>query len=209
MTILELAINRQKAGMAKEFSATRARFVKVLQEEPTVTGDGKWRSFFTVDEGVNPEDVLVGITEWASMEAFGEAADRLLPLEAAAQYFATFDILAYLQIQPEDGGDFDLRLLSGPDQIVEFAVRAIKPGQGDEFVARRTALFDRLATYDGYRFDREFVVVGDETTRAVIIVWESAEAFDKAAETVFALPEYGEFMAINDVQTYQATTVEL
>jgi len=205
--IYELAINKVKEGKSGDFKNARANFLVEMKKEDGCGNDGAWRSFFTTDPEIRAEDVLVGMTKWESIDAFNKAAEHLMPLEVTKNYFGTFDQLAYLQLQTEDGESFDLNKLFKDGQVVEFAVRETKEGKEDVFAEKRKAFFDKLATYDGYIFDREFVAVNG-TVHGVIIAWESPEVFQKAAETVFGLPEYGDFMSITDMKAYQATQVE-
>jgi len=204
-TIYELAINKVKEGKTADFKVARANFIAEMKKEDGVGIDGAFQSFFTTAADINPEDVTVGITKWASADAFDKAVEHLMPLEVTQKYFETFDQLAYLLLKPEDGKSFDLNTLLEDAQVMEFAVRKTKDDKKDVFAEKRKALFDKIAGYEGYVFDREFVAV-DGSTNAVVIVWESMKDFQNAAE-IFQLPEFGDFMSIVDVQTYQATQV--
>ena len=203
-TIYELAMNKVKEGKSADFQAARADFIVEMKKEAGCGIDGAWRSFFTTAKDINPEDVTVGMTKWESMGAFGKAGEHLMPLDVTKNYFETFDLLVYLQLQPEDGKDFDVNSLLKDGQVVEFAVRKTKDDKKDVFAEKRKAFFDKLAENTGYVFDREFVAV-DGSVRTVIIVWESMEDFQNAAGKIFQLPEYEDFVSIVDVQAYQAT----
>ena len=211
-SIFELAINKHKAGQGEAFLDTRAKFVEILKKEKATLNDGKWKPFFTVDPNLKVEEVLVGITEWSSLQDFGEAAGRLLPQAPAKNYFATFDPLAYLAMEPIDGKPFDINGIQKAGQVVEFAVRKAKTE--DAFTTKRDAFFSTLPNYDGFLFDREFKVYQfDESfqvsqpkdLQVVVIVWESVEKFQAAANPIFASQEYSDFASSIEVQTYFAT----
>jgi len=205
--IYELAINKVKEGKTEDFKNARTNFLVEMKKEDGCGIDGAWRSFFTTDPEIKAKDVLVGMTKWESIDAFNKAVENLMPMQVTKNYFGTFDQLNYLQLKTEDGKSFDLNQLFKDGQVVEFAVRETKEGKEGVFAEKRKTFFDKLATYDGYIFDREFVVV-NRSTHGVIICWESIEAFQKAAETVFQLPEYIDFTSIVDIKAYQATKVE-
>jgi len=205
-TIYELAINKVKKGRSDDFKNAREKFITEMKKEEGVGVDGAWQSFFTTAPDIDAKDVLVGMTKWDSMGAFGKAAEHLMPMQVTKNYFDTFDSLVYLQLQPENGKSFDLNSLLKDGQVVEFAVRITKEAKKDVFAEKRKTFFDILAGYKGFVFDREFVAV-DGSVRAVIIVWESLEDFKTAGKTIFQLPEYKDFVSIVDVKAYQAAQV--
>lgn len=86
--ILEVAIRRVTNG--PDFDAARKRFVALLSDQ-----EGVLESYELAPvKGKNIEDVTIGMTVYASMEAF-EAASRTLMTDSVAQeYFATFEPVA-------------------------------------------------------------------------------------------------------------------
>ncbi len=153
------------------------------------------------------------MTEWSSMDRFGEAAARLVPQEEGQAYFASFNPLAYALLEPVDGHPFDMESINKDGLVIEFAIREGKTA--DAFGEKRDIFFYSLSNYDGYQFAREFKVhkldkQGDphmaENTQAVLIVWESAEKFQAAAQPIFATKEYQEFAENLEVETYFATS---
>lgn len=200
-TVYELAINKVKEGKFAEFKDARATFITEMKKVEGAGIDGAFQSFFTMP-GQNDTEVFIGITEWASMQDFGKAAEELMPTDAFKNYFQTFDQLAYVLLTPEDGKPFDVQTILKDGQVVEFAVRSVKEGQEGVFADKRKAFFDKVAEQKGYLFDREFVTV-DGKARAVIIAWESMESFQQALGALSQLPEMGEFFSVLDVQAYQ------
>jgi len=211
-SIFEIAINQSKEEEHPHFLETRRAFVEVLGKEAATLNEGKWQPFFTVAPNLDLKRILIGMTEWNSMQGFGEAAARLLPQEEARNYFASFDPLAYALLEPVDGKPFDMNSIKQDGLVVEFAVR--KGKTPDAFGQKRDDFFNHLNTYSGYKFAREFKVhkLGEngmpalaENTQAVIIVWESAEAFQAAAQPIFSTKEYADFAANLEVEVYFAS----
>lgn len=210
--IYELAINQAKEGQLDQFLDTRSKFVQVLGKQPETLDEGKWSPFYTVDPNLDLKQILIGMTEWKSMQAFGETAGRLMPQQVTKDYFESFNPLAYALLSPVDGKPFDFSSIKQAGNVVEFAIR--KGKSSDAFGNKREAFFNSLKTYDGYKFAREFIVYAlDESgmpslqknTQAVIIVWESAEQFQTAAQPIFGSEEFQQFSNNLDVQTYFAS----
>jgi hypothetical protein len=211
-TIFEIAINQSKEGQHDQFLSTREKFVEVLGKEKATTNEGKWKPFFTVAPDLDLNRILIGMTTWSSMEGFGEAAGRLMPQPVAVNYFSSFDPLAYALLQTVDGKEFAMESIKKEGLVVEFAIR--KGKTADAFGEKREAFFNSLEKYDGYKFAREFKVFKlspegmpslAENTQAVIIVWENGEKFNTSAPKIFGTPEYQNFAANLDVETYFAT----
>lgn len=212
-SIYELAINQSKDGKHEEFLQTREAFVEVLSKEKATLNEGKWQPFFTVAPDLNLDNILIGMTEWNSMEGFGEAAGRLMPQQVARDYFASFNQLAYVLLEPIDGKSFDMNSIKDEGLVVEFAIR--KGKTNDAFGEKRETFFNSLESYDGYKFAREFRVYKlsnegmpslAENTQAVIIVWEDAQKFQAAAQPIFGSQEYQQFSANLDVESYFASS---
>lgn len=210
--IYELAINQSKENGHQNFLDTRAKFVEVLEQQDETLNEGKWQPFFTVIPDMDLGRVLIGMTEWNSMQGFGETAQRLLPQKEAVDYFASFNPLAYGLLETVDGKPFDMETIKKGGNVIEFAIR--KGKTDDAFGAKREAFFKSLENYDGYKFAREFKFYEldeqgmpklAENTQAVIIVWENSEKFQAAATPIFGTKEYKEFAADLDVKSYFAT----
>lgn len=211
-SVFEIAINQSKDGKHDEFLETRAKFVEVLGKEEATLNEGKWQPFFTVVPDINLDNVLIGMTEWYSMQAFGETAARLLPQDISKNYFASFNPLAYAMLETVDGKAFDMNSIKVAGNVVEFAIRTGK--NADAFGEKRETFFNSLNNYDGYKFAREFKVYELDQTgtpnlienkQAVIIVWESMDKFQAAAQAIFGTQQYQDFAAQIDVSAYFAT----
>ncbi|MEZ5050554.1 MAG: hypothetical protein R2766_12990 [Saprospiraceae bacterium] len=210
--VYEIAINQAKNGNVQNFLDTRAEFVEVLGKEDNTLNEGKWKPFFTVDQSMKLDEILIGMTHWNSMQGFGETAMKLMPQEVTKNYFASFNPLAYGLLETVDGKPFDMETIKKEGNVIEFAIR--KGKTDDAFGAKREAFFKSLENYDGYKFAREFKFYEldeqgmpklAENTQAVIIVWENSEKFQAAATPIFGTKEYQEFAADLDVKSYFAT----
>lgn len=208
----EIAINQAKDGNVQHFLDTRAKFVEVLGKEENTLNEGKWKPFFTVDQSIKLDEILIGITHWNSMQSFGETALKLMPQQVTQNYFASFNQLAYGLLETVDGKAFDMESIKKEGNVIEFAIR--KGKTADAFGAKREAFFKSLENYDGYKFAREFKFYEldekgmpklAENTQAVIIVWENPEKFQAAATPIFGSKEYADFANLIDVKSYFAT----
>lgn len=209
--VYELAINQSKDGQHQQFLDTREKFVEALGKESATLNEGKWSPFFTVAPDLPLEQILIGMTHWNSMDGFGEAAARLMPQPVAADYFSSFNPLAYALLEPVDGLSFDMESIKKSGNVVEFAIR--KGKTADSFGEKRDAFFKSLENFDGYEFAREFKVYKlneqgipnlAENTQAVIIVWENGEKFQAAAPQIFPSKPYVDFSEMIEVETYFA-----
>lgn len=211
-SVYEIAINQAKEGNVQQFLDTRAKFVDVLGKEPAALNEGKWKPFFTVDQSLKLDEILIGMTHWNSMQGFGETAMKLLPQEVTKNYFASFNPLAYGLLETVDGQPFEMESIKKEGNVIEFAIR--KGKTADAFGEKRTAFFESLKNYDGYKFAREFRFYEldangapqlAEDTQAVIIVWEDSEKFQQAATPIFGSKAYTDFAALIEVRSYFAT----
>ena len=211
-SVYEIAINQAKGGNVRNFLDTRAKFVEVLGKEPATLNEGKWSPFFAVDQSLKLDEILIGMTHWNSMQGFGETAMKLLPQDVTKNYFASFNPLAYGLLETVDGKSFDMESIKKEGNVIEFAIR--KGKTADAFGEKREVFFKSLNHYDGYKFAREFKFYEldaagapklAENTQAVIIVWENAEKFQKAATPIFSSKEYADFSDLIEVKSYFAT----
>lgn len=205
-TIYEIAIQEVKPGMEQAWAERRAAFLEALDGRQGNESDWTFPAFFTFPEpGPNP--VYVGITRWSQLADFAAASQDLMPTETAAAFFETVNMQAFVQIRPLDGGDFVLEdHITAPGQVLEVAVRRPLEGQRAAFDAGRDAFFGRVAEQPGYIFDREFVTA--DGWQAVLIGWESVEAFQAALGAVSQGPEMQEFFGAAEIMAYQAARVE-
>ena len=202
-SVMEIAIRRVKVGQDSEFVNARTAFIKRLKDQNGIEKDWEFKSFFTMPEP-DETDVFVGMTRYESAEAMQEIANNLMQSPEAGKFFGTFDMKAFLAIQPADGGDFKLEdYIKSGNNVLEVAVRTVKEGNEGEYDAKRKAFFDLIAQQKGYIFDREFtdLQTGD---KVVLIGWKSMEDFQKGARFLQTQAQMGEFFGILNVKAYQA-----
>lgn len=203
-SLMEIAIRKVKAGKDEAFLKARNAFINKLKDQDGIERDWEFKSFFTMPEP-DETDVFVGMTRYESAAAMQKIADKLMQSPEANQFFNTFDMKAFVAVQPADGGDFKLEDHIGKENVLEIAVRTVKQGHEADFEAKRKTFFDLIAQQDGYLFDREFIGLqsGD---KVVLIGWKSFEDFQKAAGFLQKQSEMAEFFGILDVKAYQAVT---
>jgi hypothetical protein len=98
-------------------------------------------------------------------------------------------------------------------KIMDIVVRQVKDGQMDEFVATRTAFVEILNAQPGVvayaefksvsSFGPDFAPVAVDDVYVGMVVYESAEASQKADEVLMGLPEAGAFFETFDMLALQ------
>jgi hypothetical protein len=200
--VMEIAIRKVKQGQDAAFVAARTAFINKLKAQNGIEKDWEFKSFFTMPEPDNT-DVFVGMTRYESAGAMQTIADNLMQSPEAAQFFGTFEMKAFVAVQPADSGDFKLEDHISEGNVLEVAVRTVKEGSEGDFDTKRKAFFDLIAQQEGYLFDREFIDLqtGD---KVVLIGWHSMDDFQKGAGFLQTQPEMGAFFGLLNVKAYQA-----
>jgi hypothetical protein len=204
-TIYEIAIQEVKPGMEEAWAERRAAFLDALDGREGNERDWTFPAFFTFPEpGPNP--VYVGITRWSQLADFAAASEALMPTDTAAAFFETVTMQAFVQARPLDGGEFVLEdHINTPGPVLEVAVRRPLEGQRAAFDAGRDAFFGRVAEQPGYIFDSELVTA--DCWQAVLIGWDTVEAFQAALGVLSQGPEMQEFFGTAEIMAYQAARV--
>lgn len=201
--VMEIAIRQVKEGQEEAFFAARAAFIEVLTSQEGIEQDWEFQSFFTMPMP-NETPVYVGMTRYESLEAVAAISDNLMGTDAAQNFFGTFDMQAFVLVQPADGSAFNLEdVITEPGQVLEVAVRAPQAGTEDQFDSLRQGFFDQVAAQPGYIMDKEFIDL-QSGANVVLIAWESLEDFQAALGVLSQQPAMGAFFEILDVQAYQA-----
>lgn len=201
--VMEIAIRQVKAGQDEAFVTARAALIRELKAQDGVEQDWEFQSFFTMPEP-NETDVFVGMTRYASLDVVTQISEKLMGTDAAQAFFGTFDMQAFVLIQPVDGSLFKLEeVINQPGQVLEVAVRTPKVGMEEQFQPLRDAFFAQVAAQPGYIMDKEFIDL-QSGANVVLIAWETLEDFQNALGVLSAQPEMGAFFNILDVQAYQA-----
>ena len=184
MSVLEIAIRKVKKGQLDAFMAARSAFIAELKKQDGVQVDREFQSFYALPAPDDTE-VFVGMTLWDSPEAAGAAVQKLMGMDVAQNFFATFDFKAYVMVAPPAG--FDLAALaSTAGQVLEVAVREVTDHEA--FAATKPAFIELLTSQEGMLEDYEFEVLAvgltgenNPNVKVGMSVYESQEAFQKIA----------------------------
>ncbi|MDX2284928.1 MAG: hypothetical protein NW241_12245 [Bacteroidia bacterium] len=194
--VIEIAVRKVKDGMKEDFIARRTDFITVLKAQDGVSNDREFQSFYSLPEP-DQQEVFIGMTQYATGKTVGKMQGKVL--SKFMKFAKTMDLKAYVFVQPAAGGAFDLGTLAAkPGQVLELAVRRVKPGQEDAFQSSRKAFVTWLGGQAGVAGSWEFKVVGGKDTEGLTVgmsVYESQEAFQAIAGQVQSLPEAGAYFS--------------
>ncbi|GAB4403632.1 MAG: hypothetical protein OHK0039_03000 [Bacteroidia bacterium] len=194
--VFEIAVRMVKPGMKEDFVARRADFITALKAVEGVSNDREFQSFYALPQP-DAQEVFIGMTQYATGATVGKAQSKVLG--KFLKFAKTMDLKAYTFVQPIEGGTFDLgKLAAGPGQVLELAVRRVKPGQESAFQQSRQAFVGWLGQQAGVAGSWEFKVVGGSDIEGLTVgmsVYESQEAFQVVAAKVQNLPEAGAYFS--------------
>lgn len=197
--VFEIAVRKVKDGQKDDFVSRRADFITKLKAQEGVSNDREFQSFYALPEP-DQQEVFIGMTQYANGNTVGKVQSKVLG--KFMKFAKTMDLKAYVFVQPTEGGAFDLgRLASKPGQVLELAIRRVKPGQEAAFQSSRMAFVNWLGKQTGVVGSWEFKVVGGKDTESLTVgmsVYESQEAFQAIAGKVQALPEAGAYFSTFD-----------
>ncbi|MEQ8706747.1 MAG: hypothetical protein RIC19_22630 [Phaeodactylibacter sp.] len=197
--VFEIAVRKVKEGMKTEFVDRRADFITKLKQQDGVSNDREFQSFYALPEP-DQQEVFIGMTQYATGKTVGKVQSKVLG--KFLKFAKTMDLKAYVFVQPTEGGAFDLgSLASKPGQVLEVAVRRVKPGQEAAFDDSRKAFVSWLDQQAGLEGSWEFKVVGGQDTDNLTVgmsVYESQEAFQAIAQKAQSLPEAGAYFSTFD-----------
>lgn len=197
--VIEVAVRKVKEGMKAEFVERRSNFITVLKQQDGVSNDREFQSFYALPEP-DEQEVFIGMTQYATGKTVSKVQSKVLG--KFIKFAKTMDLKAYVFVQPIEGGPFDLGSLANePGQVLEVAVRRVKPGQEAAFQASRKAFVNWLDQQEGVAGSWEFKVVGGKDIDDLTVgmsVYESQEAFQAIAQKAQSMPEAGAYFATFD-----------
>ncbi len=197
--VFEIAVRQVKEGMKADFVSKRAAFITTLKEQKGVSNDREFLSFYALPEP-DKREVFIGMTQYATGKTVGKVQGKVMG--KFLKFAKTMDLKAYVFVQPTEGEDFNLGGLAVvPGQVLELAVRRVKPGQEAAFQSSRKAFVEWLDQQEGVEGSWEFQVVGGKDTDRLTVgmsVYESQEAFQAIAQKAQSLPEAGTYFATFD-----------
>ena len=145
--VFEIAVRKVKDGQKDDFASRRADFINKLKAQEGVSNDREFQSFYALPEP-DKQEVFIGMTQYATGNTVGKVQRKVLG--EFMKFAKTMDLKAYVFVQPNEGGAFDLgKLASKPGQVLELAVRRVKPGQEAAFQSSRKAFVNWLGTQNG------------------------------------------------------------
>lgn len=197
--VIEIAVRKVKEGQKEAFSAARTTFIGKLTAQPGVSNDREFQSFYALP-APDDREVFIGMTQYATGKTVGKVQGKVLG--SFMKFAKTMDLKAYVFVQPQEGESFDLgKLASGPGQVLEIAVRRVKPGQEAAFQSNRQAFVTWLGSQAGVVGSWELKVVGGKDIEGLTVgisVYESQQAFQAIAARVQNLPEAGAYFSTFD-----------
>lgn len=192
--VYEIAVRQVKEGRKEDFVSRRSAFISELKQQKGVSNDREFQSFYALPEP-DEREVFIGMTQYATGKTVGKVQGKVMG--KFLKFTKTMDLKAYVFVQPVEGGTFDLsELADRPGQVLELAVRRVKPGQEAAFQSSRKAFVDWLDEQSGVEGSWEFQVVGGKDSDRLTVgmsVYESQEAFQAIAQKAQSLPEAGAY----------------
>lgn len=203
MAAMEIAIRKVKENHDEAFRQARSSFIQALKQQEGVEKDWEFQSFFTMP-GEDDTDVFVGITRYRSMDDVAKISENLMGSDVANNFFATFDMKAFVLLKAADGRPFNLEeVVTSGEQVLEVAVRRPKEGMEEKFQPLREAFFEQASNQPGYMMDKEFIDL-QTGVKVVLIAWKSKADFQNALAVLSKKKEMADFFDAIDVQAYQA-----
>lgn len=143
--------------------------------------------------------VYVMIYQWENHATIPVARDYLVNTNALSNLLDAADITAFALTQQIEGRAIDVRTLaSEPNQVLELAIRRIKPSQEDSFEVRRKAFVAKLDSTPHVLFSAEFhAVMGDNPERLTvgISVYHDQASFQQLAGELMSDPSTDKYFA--------------
>lgn len=182
--VVELAVRRLAEGQdVAAFEAAREAFIARLRAQDGVEVDREFQAFFDFGaQGAPTAPVFVGMTQYATAEAFAAAGDALGASPEATAFFATFTPQAFTALRPLTADRrVDLAAIADrPGQVLEVAVRDLAAYDGFDqgaYEAARDGFLTLLRSQPGFVAEYQWVSALDADTVVGMTVYESQEAF--------------------------------
>lgn len=157
--VYEIAIREVNEGQFDDFKIRRADFITWLKAQDGVKADREFESFYAMPE--NKGQVFTGMTEYESFKYPGKIQSKMGALKRFPKFAKTMEIKSYVFVQPIEGPEFNLKTLAkGDGEVLEIAIRRVKPGMEDQFNKYRKEFVALLGSQNGVKESYEFKVVG-------------------------------------------------
>ena len=187
--VVEIAIRRLGATQdLTAFASVRDAFVAQLRAQPGVTADREFQSFF--DFGVNgppAPPVFIGMTQYASLDAFQRAGAALGSSPQAMAFFRTFTPATFTVLRPLNPGNVvDLsQIANQPGQVLEVAVRDLSTYANFDaaaYASARDAFIALLVSQSGVIAEYQWVSVTSPNLAVGMTVYRDQAAFGAIAQ---------------------------
>jgi hypothetical protein len=182
--VIELAVRRLNAEQdVAQFEAARDAFIDRLRAQDGVEVDRELQAFFDFSAQAAPTaPVFIGMTQYATPDAFGAAGEALGTSPEAAAFFNTFTPEAFTALRPLDADQpVDLAAIADqPGQVLEIAVRDLSTYEGfdqAQYEAARDNFLTLLREQPGFVAEYQWVSVLEPNTVVGMTVYQSQEAF--------------------------------
>lgn len=203
--VYEIAVREVNDGQLDEFKTRRADFISWLKVQDGVQADREFESFYAMPQ--NSGQVFVGMTQYASFKYPGKIQSKMGALKRFPKFAKTMDIKSYVFVQPTEGKNFDLKSLATKDgEVLEIAIRRVKPGMEAEFNKYRKEFVALLGAQEGVGNSYEFKVVGGKDIENLTVgmtVYKSKEVMMGLMQTLMSKEITQKYMSTFDMVTGQ------
>lgn len=182
--VVELAVRALNEGQdVSAFEDARDAFIDRLRAQPGVQVDREFAAFFDFGAQAPPvAPVFIGMTQYASAEAFAAAGEALGGSPEAGAFFATFTPEAFTALRPLDATSpvALAEIADAPGQVLEVAVRDLSLYENfvaEDYAASRDAFLSLLREQPGFVAEYQWVSILDPNIVVGMTVYESQEAF--------------------------------
>lgn len=182
--IIELAINKVNEGSSNDFETARTDFVNLLRQYDDFIEDKRFNMFLdyqTFQPPTAEQPIVSGISEIASLAAYGEIAAEIMSSPEAEAYFATFEPVAALTLKPlKTDTEINIAAIcSETGQVLEIAVRDISAYENfnqADYDTKRDAFLALLSQQEGFVQEYQWISADDQNYAVGMTVYSSMGA---------------------------------
>lgn len=204
--VYEIAVRAVKDGQLEDFKTTRADFISWLKEQKGVEADREFESFYAMPKP-SERPVYIGMTRYQSYKYPGKIQSKPGAIKRFPKFAKTMDISSYLFVQPIEGPEFNLKTLAKESgQVLEIAIRRVKPGMEAEFNQYRKEFVQLLSEQSGVLESYEFKVVGGKDTEDLAVgmtVYQDQATMMGLMQSLMGLEVTQKYMSTFDMVTGQ------
>lgn len=188
--VVEIAIRRLGASQdVTAFASARDAFVTQLRAQPGVTVDREFQSFFDFTANGPPvPPVYIGMTQYASLDAFQRAGAALGSSSQAMSFFSTFTPSTFTVLRPlNPSATVDLgQIANQSGQVLEVAVRDLSTYASFDaaaYASARDAFIALLVAQPGVVAEYQWVSALNPNLAVGMTVYRDQAAFLAIAQS--------------------------